>query len=175
VLDRIADYTGALRFRRLVLSEASLDYRVKDSLIELSNIRLASEGLVQVLGGMVIRDRVIERGEFRLGVTPGTLSRIPGAEAQVFHRGERGLLWTTVRVSGTLDEPKEDLSDRLLSAAGRRMFEKATETGGAVLKFGADTVEGVLDGDGASLPDKIISKGTDTLFNLLGGSSKKEE
>ena len=61
----------------------------------------------------VERDRRID-GRFRLGLVPGVLARIPGAETIVFQPGERGLLWTTLRVTGTIDDPEEDLTGRLL-------------------------------------------------------------
>ena len=57
-------------------------------------------------------------GNFRLGLAPGTLATIPGAETDVFLPGERGLVWAPLRITGTLDDPKEDLTDRLIDAAG---------------------------------------------------------
>jgi hypothetical protein len=73
-------------------------------------------------------------GRFSLGVTPGTLARIPGAETKVFRPGRDGMLWAPVLVEGTLDDPDEDLSRRLIVAAGERMFEMIPETGLRVLR-----------------------------------------
>lgn len=135
VLDALGAYGGNPRFRRLVLSEASTDFRWEAGATTLSNLRIGSEGLMRVEGRLRVEadDRI--DGRFRIGLTPGTLARIPGAETKVFLPGERGLLWTSLRVTGTLDDPKEDLTERLIMAAGMRMFEVLPETGEQVLKF----------------------------------------
>lgn len=135
VLDSLGAYGGSPRFRRLSLSEASLDYSWEDGRIVLRDIRIGAEGLIRVEGRMTIgRDESLD-GRFRIGLTPGTLARIPGAETKVFLPGERGLLWTTLHVTGTLDAPEEDLTNRLITAAGLRMFEVIPETGEHVLRF----------------------------------------
>ncbi len=188
VLDRIAAYANTARFRRLVFSEASLSYRYEGGRLELNKVRLASEGLVQVEGGLVISGRSIRQGKFQVGITPGTLAHLPGAETKVFQRGKNGLLWTEVLISGTLDEPEEDLSERLIRAAGLRMFEKAAGTGKLVLKYGTEALGGsvkkLLQERGLpaipgvpeaadQLKNEVIQEGVGTLFKLFGGSSEK--
>lgn len=135
VLDSLGAYGGNPRFRRLSLSEASLDYSWEDGRIVLRDIRIGAEGLIRVEGRMTIEKDESLDGRFRIGLTPGTLARIPGAETKVFLPGERGLLWTTLHVTGTLDDPEEDLTNRLIAAAGLRMFEVIPETGEHVLRF----------------------------------------
>jgi len=134
VFDRIAAYADTTRFRRLVLSEAQLDYSHEGKRLELRNIVLASEGLMRIEGRLDVVERNLN-GSFRLGLTPGTLARIPGAETRVFHPGAEGLLWTDIHITGTLDDPEEDLSRRLILAAGARMFELIPETGEQVLRY----------------------------------------
>ncbi|MGY8646651.1 MAG: hypothetical protein ACKVLL_04770 [Verrucomicrobiales bacterium] len=134
ILDKIAAYTGAVRFRHLALSEASMDFRKEGERLEFSKILLASEGLVRVEGRLTLDGNVIKEGRFQVGITPGTLAHIPGAETAVFESGKLGLLWAPLRVTGTLDAPKEDLSDRLIQAAGKRMFEMIPATGEWVVK-----------------------------------------
>jgi hypothetical protein len=135
VLDALGAYGGDPRFRRLTLSEASLDYLWEDGALTISNLKLGSEGLMRVEGRLRVEADERIDGRFRVGLTPGTLARIPGAETKVFVPGERGLLWTDVRVTGTVDDPREDLSERLILAAGLRMFEVLPETGEKVLKY----------------------------------------
>lgn len=134
VLDALAAYADTRRFRVLPLSEARTRWRWEKGTLSLTDLTLASDGLVRLQGSLDIRGRAIS-GLFRLGLAPGTLAQIPGAETHVFTPGERGLLWTTLRISGTLDDPKEDLTDRLIAAAGLRMFEQIPETGEQALKF----------------------------------------
>lgn len=154
VLDRIAAYANTRRFQRLNLSEAKLKFWREGKWLDLSQIVLASEGLVRIEGDLSIVDGRMD-GRFRVGVMPGLLAHIPGAETKVFVRGKNGLLWSPLRITGTLDNPEEDLSRRMIAAAGERMFEMIPETGQMVLKFAHDTA--------TELPAKAIETGTDVL------------
>jgi hypothetical protein len=100
----------------------------------LTDLVIGSEGLIRLEGSLSIKGENIE-GSFQLGLVPGILARIPGAETHVFKPGRLGLMWAPVRVSGTLSNPKEDLTQRLTDAAGMRMFEMLPETGEQVFKF----------------------------------------
>ena len=114
VLDALAAYADTRRFRVLALSEAHADWRWQNGEVNLTNMVLASEGLARLEGSLTIRDRMLD-GRFRLGLAPGTLASIPGAETDVFAMGERGLVWASLRITGSLDDPKEDLTDRLVA------------------------------------------------------------
>ncbi|MCX6865983.1 MAG: hypothetical protein NTV46_07140 [Verrucomicrobia bacterium] len=160
VLDALAAYADTRRFRVLSLSEAHTDWKWQTGEVLLTNLVLASEGFVRLEGSISIRGRELD-GTFRLGLAPGTLASIPGAETNVFAAGERGLLWAPLRITGTLDNPKEDLTDRLVAAAGQRMFDIIPETGVKVLKFTRS-----LFGDPSP---KVIDKGVDIIKE--GGKS----
>ena len=166
VLDSLAAYADTRRFRTLVLSDAHTNWRWKSGELFLTDLVIGSEGLARLEGSITIRNKVID-GSFRLGLAPGTLSNIPGAETLVFAPGERGLMWTPLRITGTLDDPKEDLTDRLIAAAGLRMFDVIPETGEKVIKFSrsllGDAPDTVVD-EGV----KIIGKGVDVVDDLGG-------
>ena len=183
VLDRIAAYADTHRFRQLSLTEARLKYisRHGDSQdpkrerLELYDIVLASEGLVRVLGKLTIENGSLD-GSFRVGIMPGILAHIPGAETKVFERGEKGLLWAPLRITGTIEDPKEDLSGRLIAAAGERMFEVVPETGKRALKFAHETAielpQKAVDVGGEIL-DKggdVIEEGADIIREGVGGA-----
>ena len=80
--------------------------------------------------------------------------------------GERGLLWAPMHLSGTLDDPKEDLSERLMAAAGARMFEIIPATGLKVLKYTQQAVEdtglGSVD-QAVDATKNIVEKTTDVV------------
>ena len=142
--------------------------------LELYDIVLASEGLVRVLGKLIIENGSLD-GSFRVGIMPGVLAHIPGAETKVFERGEKGLLWAPLRITGTIENPKEDLSGRLIAAAGKRMFEIVPETGKMALKFAHETAtelpQKAVD-TGSEILDKggeIIEEGTDIIREGVGG------
>ncbi len=157
VLDTLAAYTNTRRFRVLQLREAQTDWHWKPDELLLNKVVLESEGLVRVEGNLAIRGDKLD-GRFRIGVMPGTLSTIPGAETHVFQPGERNMLWAPIRITGTVDKPEEDLSQRLMLAAGARLFTIIPETGAKVLKFSGREIK-----DGA---DKVIEEGK----NLIEGA-----
>ena len=182
VLDRIAAYANTHRFRQLYLTEARLKYisgqgdkqDTERERLELYDIVLASEGLVRVLGKLVIENGNLD-GRFRVGIMPGVLAHIPGAETKVFERGEKGLLWAPLRITGTIEDPKEDLSGRLIAAAGERMFELFPETGKRALKFAHETAvelpQKAMD-TGSEILDKggeVIEEGADIIREGVGG------
>lgn len=134
ILDSLAAYADTRRFRTLVLHDASTHWRWKPGELHLSNLQVGCEGLVRLEGSVSIVAGKLN-GKLRLGLIPGTLAHIPGAETQVFHPGERNLLWAPINLSGTVDDPREDLTERLMVAAGARMLETLPETGQKVLKF----------------------------------------
>lgn len=178
LLDSLAAYADTRRFRVLALSESHTDWRWKTGELALTNLVLASEGLVRIEGAMTLRDRKID-GLFRLGLAPGTLATIPGAETDVFTPGERGLLWATLHVTGTLDDPKEDLTDRLIAAAGMRMFEQLPETGEKALKFTrsllGDTSPKTIEKSEKILKEtrKTVREVSGILDGILGGGGKR--
>jgi hypothetical protein len=138
VLDTIAAYTAVRDFKTLRFSEFRCDYLRKGTLMRLSNIYLHCNGLMRIEGDFDLRDEMIS-GVFQVGLNPGTLGHIPGAEDKVFTPGKEGMSWTTVKVGGTLDNVTEDLSDRMIAAAGQRLFEMIG--GEMMLKFGGGAVE----------------------------------
>ena len=173
ILDSLAAYADTRRFRVMTLNEVRTKWRWKPGEISLSDLVLSSEGLARLEGSLSIRGERLD-GLFRLGLAPGTLSNIPGAETDVFLPGERGLLWTTLRITGTLDDPKEDLTDRLIAAAGMRMFDVIPETGEKVIKF-TRSVIGENPSKAVDQGLKIIDEGTkavrgagDILNGILG-------
>jgi hypothetical protein len=176
LLDSLAAYADTRRFRILNLNQARTDWRYSQGEITLTDLVLSSEGLVHLEGTLIIKNKQLD-GRFRLGLAPGTLASIPGAETDVFIPGERGLLWTPLHITGTLDDPKEDLTDRLIAAAGMRMFDVLPETGEKVLKF----TQGVIQDNAPKAIEtgvEVIEKTTDVvreasgiLGNLIGGQT----
>lgn len=166
ILDVLASYADTGRFRILPLHEAHCDWRWRDDTLRFSKIVLHSEGLAKLEGNLVIRGRQLD-GVFRLGIAPGTLAHIPGAETVVFLPGENGLVWAPLRITGTLDDPKEDLSERLITAAGLRMFEVLPETGEQVLRFSHRLAEDVAP-NAVQEGLRILDQGKDVIDDVNG-------
>lgn len=71
-------------------------------------------GTVEVTGTQL-------QGVLQVGLKPELLDWVPGSLEAVFTEQRDGLNWTVVHLSGTVQEPKEDLSRRILSAVEDRL------------------------------------------------------
>ena len=148
-LKKVADYTQMKQFNRLVLSQATADVKRSNELIEIRNIILSADGLVRIEGSVDIRGESLQ-GALQVGVTPGTMRWIPGAERLVFTEDRDGFLWTPMTLGGTVQEPTEDLSARLISAAGEAVLgglpSGAVEGVKKILGSGEDSEELIKQG-----------------------------
>ncbi|MFT3989818.1 MAG: hypothetical protein QM680_00265 [Luteolibacter sp.] len=166
VLDVLAAYADTRRFRTLALTQAKTHWQWSRGEVRLSGLVLESEGLIALEGELAVRDGKME-GNFMLGLAPGILGNLPGAEQRVFTPGDRGLWWTPVRVWGSVDEPEEDLSARLIEAAGMRLFELFPESGAKVLKYGGDVL-GDTPEEAVKRSRKLIKEGKKTVREAKG-------
>ncbi len=176
VLDRVADFTRTDRFRRVVLDEATADIEQKGDVIKVTNLLLQSNGLMRVEGGFVMQGKIMD-GTFFVGVSPETLRWIPGAQGRVFTEQRAGsppgFVWTTVRVTGDVSRPNEDLSNRLLAAAGKALL---LDTPLIVPQLGLDAIGGagvpvdgakaILQGTGEAA-GKAVETGVDVIKGLV--------
>ncbi|WP_395737202.1 hypothetical protein [Prosthecobacter sp.] len=172
ILDKLVTYTNNQRFKRIVLDTCTATVRPQGDSLRIENIVVQSNGLLRIDGALSIRGRMVE-GDFLLGVTPETLSGIPGASSRVFVEsnptGPAGMHWTRVRVVGTFDAPQEDLSSRLIGAAGMSLL---FDTPGAVVEKGAEVLlKPVLGGDAAKMPAKVIEGAGGLLENGVNAGS----
>lgn len=176
VLDVLSAYADTRRFRVINLTEARSNWRWEKDKTTLEKFVLSSDGLIRIEGDITMTGRDLS-GLIRLGLAPGTLATIPGAETDVFLPGEKGLVWTTVRIGGTLDDPKEDLTDRLIAAAGIRILNAIPETGDTVIKAATTLLN--------ENPDKALEHGTKIIREgnrvirdvegILGGFLREEK
>jgi len=116
ILEMLARFTQSKRFERIALRDGGGANFVREGgRTTLSDIDFQSDGLGRLTGDLAIEDGDLA-GVLQLGVIPGTLKWIPSAEQKIFTDAREGHLWTTVRVSGTVDDPQHDLTPRLASA-----------------------------------------------------------
>lgn len=122
VLDQIAVFTRTERFRKIGLSKASADFVCAAGKTTVTNFVAESEGLIRIEGGFVVENAMID-GAFQVGVTPASLQWLPGSQEKVFTVAHGGYLWTTMRLTGAVDHPNEDLTQRLVAAAGGTLID----------------------------------------------------
>lgn len=156
VLKRIAQYTRSERFNRLVLNQAKVDFKSAGGRVELRNLVLQSDGLVRVEGQIDLAGDQLT-GDLQVGVTPGTMRWIPGAERLVFVEDRDGFRWAPMKLSGTTAEPKEDLTGRLVAAAGEAIV---TELPSGLLEGAQELLN---PGAGTPKTDELIEQGKKAL------------
>ncbi|MGY8643385.1 MAG: hypothetical protein ACKVJU_20100 [Verrucomicrobiales bacterium] len=161
-LNTVAKYTKTEQFRRLGLNEASADFERVGNRTLLTNIKIQSDGLTRIEGDLLVEGDTLA-GNFNLGVMPGTLRWIPGAERTVFVAPRDGFLWTPLTVTGTFDDINEDLTARLIAAAGEALIKELPAN---VINKATDAVKNPTDA-----PSSLIKDATsiiETLVPLLG-------
>ncbi len=151
VLDLLGTYTKNERFRRIALRDGgSADFTRQGGRVEVRNISLQSDGLAKLEGSLDIVDGQLE-GVLKLGVVPGTLRLIPGAERKVFVDSREGHLWTDVHVSGSVNDPQHDLVAQLRDAGveaamdyGKEVIKNPMRVKDDAIKMGTDLLKGIF-------------------------------
>lgn len=165
ILDKLATYTRMERFKRLALDIATATVNPhRSGGTRLEKIVIQSNGLMRLEGTLTLLPGDAIEGDFMVGVTPETLRWLPGAQNRVFiesnPKGPPGLNWAHVKVTGTRTAPQEDLSSRLLGAAGMSLL---LDTPGSIVNQASDTLlKPVLGQDAAKLPSQILNGTTKT-------------
>lgn len=112
VLEKVAELAQKKSFEHLALNDCSLRFGWKYPKIDIKNIAIEERGKFRIEGEISIDQRRL-RGTIRLGLTREYLDWLPNPE-EVFSQKEGDYLWTNVRLSGTIDDPGQDLSPRII-------------------------------------------------------------
>jgi hypothetical protein len=112
LLNKLAQLAQMKSFERLDLNECSLGFAWRYPEIDIKDITIEQKGRFRIEGEISIKRRLL-RGTIRLGLTREYLDWLPNPE-EVFSRRSSGYLWTDVHLSGTIDEPRQDLSQRII-------------------------------------------------------------
>ena len=111
-LEKLAELARKKSFERLDLNECSLGFAWRYPEIEIKDIAVEEKQKFRIEGEISIKRGVL-RGTIRLGLTREYLEWLPNPE-EVFSQRLSGYLWTDVHLTGTIDEPKQDLSQRIV-------------------------------------------------------------
>jgi hypothetical protein len=111
-LNKLAELAQKKSFEQLDLSECSLAFAWRYPEIDIKDIAVEEKGKFRIEGEISIKRRAV-RGTIKLGLTREYLDWLPNPE-EVFSRRSSGYLWTQVHLSGTIDEPRQDLSQRII-------------------------------------------------------------
>ncbi|TSA37061.1 MAG: hypothetical protein D4R65_01935 [Verrucomicrobiaceae bacterium] len=145
MLATVADFTQNPAFRRMPIQEMRGDFVRERGDWRISNFFAESKGLLRIEGSAVIGHNGSLKGQFQIGVTAQTLQWLPGSREAVFKIARDGYLWTDLTVGGTIEKPKENLSERLATAMGTEVIERSTELIKKAPGTAVEGVKGVLD------------------------------
>ncbi|MFN2623287.1 MAG: hypothetical protein ABR611_10615 [Chthoniobacterales bacterium] len=113
-LQTLSSITGKKSIEELNLSECSAELDWNNPSVEIKNIAIEDKGKFRIEGSISIREKSLG-GAVRLGLAREYLEWLPHAE-EVFSTEKDGYLWTTVHLSGTTEQPEQDLSPRIIES-----------------------------------------------------------
>jgi hypothetical protein len=111
-LQKLASITGKKSIEELELNVCSAELHWQNPTLEIRKIAVEDKGKFRIEGLVSVRKKVLG-GALQLGVAREYLEWLPRAE-EVFPTGRGGYLWTTVHLSGTIEQPQQDLSPRII-------------------------------------------------------------
>ena len=112
LLQKLAELARKPSFERLNLNKCSLSLAWHYPEIDIKDIIIEEQGKFRIDGEISIKGRLL-RGTLNLGLTREYLDWLPNPE-EVFNRRSGAYLTTNVHLSGTIDEPVQDLSPRII-------------------------------------------------------------
>ena len=135
-LQKLASITGKKSIEALELNECSAELDWDGPTVEIKNIAVEDQGKFRIQGLVSMRGKSLG-GAIQLGLSREYLEWLPGAE-EIFTSERDGYLWTTVNLSGTIEQPQqgtqsardrgvEGIAGRVPRAdlpAGRRLAEE---------------------------------------------------
>ena len=157
-LNALATFSNTQRFRSLAFNDARSDWQWQDGRLTLDNLVIASDGAIRAEGKITIDGENLD-GQLNIGLPPEVLAKLPGAASDVFTIDERGMRWAPIRITGTTNKPKEDLSGRLISAATTRILSKLQQSIPATGENAAGTAEEIINAE------KPVEKGVEAILN----------
>ena len=111
-LQKLASITGKKSIEELELNACSAELHWEDPTLEIRDIAVEDKGKFRIEGLVSVQKKSLG-GALQLGLAREYLEWLPRAE-EVFSTERGGYLWTTVHLSGTIEQPQQDLSPRII-------------------------------------------------------------
>jgi hypothetical protein len=153
LLGQLDGFLGSPRFRQVALKTASARLRKTSGKTELQDIDLDAEGILRIKGGVSLeQDRL--SGSLRLGISPSLVQWLPSGRKALFGEPSEGYVWVPFQISGTLENPQEDLSARLAGGVVEAVTEAAKGLPKELPKALPEPAKGLLDAVKSILPGR---------------------
>jgi hypothetical protein len=115
-LRKIATLADDKSLENIQLSTCQVDVNWRYPKFDAEHLIIEEKGKFRAEGEVIVRKESL-RGTIDLGVTRRLLNFLPApVVAEVFPRDRGDYLWTTVHLSGTIENPQQDLSERVSTA-----------------------------------------------------------
>jgi hypothetical protein len=116
LLAALDTFTGNPRFHQIPLKNASAHFSQTKERIEFTELDLDGGGILRIKGRLTVKSGALQ-GQLRLGISPSLIQWLPEIRTKIFADAQDGYVWTPFELSGTTDQPQENLSARLANSA----------------------------------------------------------
>ncbi len=116
ILAHLETFLGSSRLRSIPLKKASAKIHLTQDRKTFQNIDFDGDGLIRIQGTVVIEGESLH-GQLQLGLSPSLMQWLPAARSFLFKEQRDGYVWTPIELSGSLANPTENLSEKLLDAS----------------------------------------------------------
>lgn len=150
ILALLGALTGEPRLRGCPLTTAQAQWSMQPGIYEVNKILAEAPGLLRAVGQVRVVGQNLN-GQIMLGLEKnlgGKVNALTGGEC--FRREEDGYLYEPINLSGTTENPQNDLKAKLVSA----MTRTAIRTGAQILEKAAGSQGG---GDAAKAAGQILN------------------
>ena len=137
ILALLGVLTGEPRLRGCPISTAQAQWSIQPGICDVNKILMEAPGLLRAAGQVRVTGKNLN-GQIDLGLEKNLGSKVNALTGgQCFYREEDGYLYEAIKLSGTLENPQNDLKTKLVSATaqtairtGAQILEKAAGSGG---------------------------------------------
>jgi hypothetical protein len=153
LLTQLDAFIGNARFRQVPLKTASAHFSQTAERTELRDLDLDAGGILRITGTVIVKAGALQ-GSLKLGISPSLVQWLPEIRSKVFAEAREGYVWAPFELSGTTEQPKEDLSMRLAAFAVETATEAIRNLPGKIPQAVPEAAKGILDAVKSLLPNK---------------------
>ena len=136
MLKRLSIAMSESLMARIEFRTFSARFRRSADKLELFDIEGEHPSLLRLRGACTMHADGQLEGVFQVGIPEPIVAKIEGGKPAFFGVPEDSFVWTTVKLGGLIDDPREDLTERLNEASGRfRQERDQTHPGRGIQTF----------------------------------------